>query len=90
MATDKRNDHPKADKLNSKPQSGGFKEKEEDLYVLVDRKNPIVKDGPLVSSYDYPPTKDGELEDKGNGREKDGWETIPLYGNKNSDKKSKG
>ncbi|KAI1171542.1 hypothetical protein F4777DRAFT_49852 [Nemania sp. FL0916] len=53
------------------------KEKEEDMFVLVDKKNPIVKDGPLVSSWDYWPPPNAD-DDQPKGKDKDGFETVPL------------
>ncbi|TRX92595.1 hypothetical protein FHL15_006522 [Xylaria flabelliformis] len=65
--------------LDPKPQRG-IKEKEEDMFVLIDRANPW-KDGKLVSSHTNPPAKVTHLADNGkNVREKDGWETATLIG----------
>ncbi|KAI1121235.1 hypothetical protein F5Y10DRAFT_272269 [Nemania abortiva] len=57
---------------------GPPKEKEEDLYVLVDRELPTTRSNELVSSHDcYPPPKDDK--DKVGTKDKDGWETLPLH-----------
>ncbi|KAI1752976.1 hypothetical protein F4782DRAFT_530089 [Xylaria castorea] len=60
-----------------KPQSG-VEEKEEDMFVLIDRANPW-KDGKLVSSHRKPPAKGINSADN-NAKEKDGWETATLVG----------
>ncbi|TGJ83807.1 hypothetical protein E0Z10_g4951 [Xylaria hypoxylon] len=67
---------------------GDAKEKEEDMFVLISRRNPW-KDGKLVSSSDNPPAAGTQSTDKGKGTvDKDGWETIPLHGG-NSDQSSR-
>ncbi|KAJ8129380.1 hypothetical protein O1611_g4252 [Lasiodiplodia mahajangana] len=54
------------------------REKEEDMFVLVDSKLPLTGHSPLVSSHDcYPPPKD---DDKVGTKDKDGFETISLHG----------
>ncbi|KAF2967839.1 hypothetical protein GQX73_g5726 [Xylaria multiplex] len=58
----------------------GAKEKEDDMFVLISRRNPW-KDGKLVSSLENPPTTSTKSADTGsNTKDKDGWETIPLFG----------
>ncbi|RYC62158.1 hypothetical protein CHU98_g4060 [Xylaria longipes] len=70
-----------AEPANSNPKSlSGFKEKEEDMFVLIDRANPW-KDGKLVSSHNTTPAKDTKSADNGkSAKEKDGWETATLVG----------
>ncbi|KAI0533166.1 hypothetical protein GGR58DRAFT_506612 [Xylaria digitata] len=59
---------------------GGTEEKEEDMFVLISRRNPW-KDGKLVSSLENPPTASTKSADKGSSaKDKDGWETVPLFG----------
>ncbi|KAI1117879.1 hypothetical protein F5Y14DRAFT_447821 [Nemania sp. NC0429] len=58
------------------------RENEDDMFVLVDRKNLIVKDDKLVSSYDGPPLDDRQGSNKGKSAKKvdDGFEEVPVYG----------
>lgn len=55
------------------------RETEDDMFVLVDRKNPIVKDGKLVSSWDDPSQDDKQGAAK---KANDGFERVPVYGGK--------
>lgn len=57
-------------------------ENEDDMFVLVDRKNPIVKSNKLVSSWDGPSQANKQDADKGKGAKKadDGFERVPVYG----------
>jgi hypothetical protein len=64
---------------NKESQTGGKhtnKTDEDEMFVLVDKKNPITKPGTLVSSYDDPPHKDNKSAKKAN----DGFETVPVFG----------
>lgn len=66
----------------TKTASGNKQEEEDEMFVLIDKKNPIVKDGKLVSSYDDPPLDDKKVSDKGKTAKKadDGFEQVPVYG----------
>ncbi|KAH8156667.1 hypothetical protein CIB48_g11583 [Xylaria polymorpha] len=72
-------DQPESANSNSTP-IGAVMEKDEDMFVLIDRANPW-KDGKLVSSHKRPAENDTQSLDNGkSAQEKAGWETIPLVG----------
>ncbi len=79
------NNQPIANKSVPANQSG-IKEKEEDMFVLISRRNPW-KDGKLVSSFDDKPLEKSRSADKGKStKDNDGWETATLYGCQSSNK----
>ncbi|KAI1198895.1 hypothetical protein F5X97DRAFT_322951 [Nemania serpens] len=69
-------------------QKGGKKsqEREDDMFVLVDKKNPIVKDGKLVSSWDDP--RQDDKQGKSAKKADDGFERVPVFGG-NPDQRSR-
>lgn len=65
-------------------------EKEEDMFVLIDRSLPITGEAKLVSSRDDAAAgTTGERNNGKDAKERNGWERVPVFGRKAPERSEK-